>query len=181
VSYGAIADRYARAIFELGVEGNQLKPLTDQVESFARTYHESDELKTVLDNPLVPEPEREAILRDVANRLGLSPLAVNAVRLLAARRRLRALPDIARRLGTLSDERAGILRATVTSAVPLSEPYYEQLRGVLERATGRKIVIERRQDPTLIAGVITRIGDNTIDGSVRGRLAELERRLLQPS
>jgi F-type H+-transporting ATPase subunit delta len=180
MNYGPIADRYARAIFELGIETGQVEELTRQVSDFANVYGGSDELRSVLDNPIIEEAKRDAMLRDVASRLGLSQLALNTVRLLAARRRLRALPDVARRLAGLADERSGVLRATVSSAVPLSELYYQQLQGALEKATQRRIVIERRQDPTLIAGVVTRIGDNTIDGSVKGRLTELERQLLQP-
>lgn len=179
MNFGPIAERYARALFELGEETNQLEQLTAEIKRFADTYTESGELRAVLDNPLVEPEKREAVLREVAERLGLSTLAVNALRLLAARHRLVAIADIARRLSGLSDERAGVLRATVTSAVPLSELYYNQLLGELERATGRKVVIERHEDPSLIAGIVTRIGDNTIDGSVKGRLAELERRLYQ--
>lgn len=179
MNYGPVVERYARAIFELGVESGQLELLSQKIGEFARAYAGSPELRSVLDNPLVDEPSREAVLSEIAARLGLSQLALNAVRLLAQRRRLHSLPDIARRLSSLGDERVSILRATVTSAVPLSETYYNQLQQELERATKRKIVIERREDPTLIAGVVTRIGDNTIDGSVKGRLIELERRLLQ--
>lgn len=179
MNYGPIAERYARAVFELGVESGQLEALTGQIRAFADAYRHSDELRSILDNPQVDEVRREAIMLDVAQRLALSPLAVNTLRLLAQRRRLRALPEIAGRLGSLADERAGVVRATVTSAVPLSETYYQQLQAELERTTKSRVVIERREDPTLIAGVVTRIGDNTIDGSVRGRLAELERRLLQ--
>jgi F-type H+-transporting ATPase subunit delta len=109
----------------------------------------------------------------------MSELAQNFVKLLAARRRLRTLPDIARRLGGMADEKAGILRASVTSAGPLPEAFYQKLTSELEAATQRKIVLEKSQDPSLIAGVVTRIGDNTIDGSLKGRLNELERRLLQ--
>lgn len=174
----AVAERYARAIFELGVETNQQGPLTSQIQSFAAMYAESDELKSVLDNPLVDEPSREAVLKDLAKRLGLGELAVNALRLLAQRRRLHALPDIARRLGTLADDEAGVLRAIVTSAAPLPDSYFQKLVVELERASSRKIVIEKRQDPSLIAGVVTRIGDHTIDGSLKGSLAELERQLL---
>jgi len=81
-------------------------------------------------------------------------------------------------LAHLADEKVGVLRATVTSAEPLSEDYYQKLASELEKRTSRKILLERRQDPTLIAGVITRIGDHTIDGSLKGRLAALERQLL---
>jgi F-type H+-transporting ATPase subunit delta len=80
-------------------------------------------------------------------------------------------------LATLADEKAGVVRATVTSAGPLPDSFYERLTKELETATQRKVAIDRQEDPTLIAGVVTRIGDNTIDGSVKGRLAEIERLL----
>lgn len=174
----AVIDRYALAIFELGVESDDLGALSEQVRRLAQAYEHSDDLRAVLDNPLVDEPQREAVLREIGQRLGLGQLALNAVRVLAARRRLRALPDIARRLGTLADERDGVLRASVTSAGDLPASFLEKLKSELESATGRKLVIEHQRDPSLIAGLVTRIGDNTIDGSLKGRLGELQRRLL---
>jgi len=131
----------------------------------------------VLDNPMVEADKRAAMLADVAGRVGLSGVGLNAVKLLAQRKRLASLPEIARRLATLADEKAGVVRATVTSAGPLPESFFERLVTELETATQRKVAIDRQQDPTLIAGVVTRIGDNTIDGSVKGRLAEIERQL----
>ena len=173
-----LADRYARAIFELGVENNQLKPLTDQMQRIAEVYSESPDLRVVLESPLVDESKRDAVLKDLAAQIQLGELATNSLRVLAARRRLRALPEIARRLASMSDEKAGIVRATVISAVPLSEAHYQALSAELERATQKKIILERQHDPSLIAGVVTRIGDKTIDGSLKGRLAELESQLL---
>jgi F-type H+-transporting ATPase subunit delta len=176
-SHTAVALRYGRAIFELGVESGTLSELVDKIGRFASLYDESEELKSVLDNPLVELEKREAILADVAQAVGLSGDGLNAMRLLASRHKLAALPEIAKKLGALSDEKAGIVRATVTAATRMPESFYERLKAELESATGRRIVIERRQDPALIAGVVTRIGDNTIDGSVRGRLGEIERSL----
>ena len=66
----------------------------------------------------------------------------------------------------------------MTSAEPLPESFYQRLGEQLTTLVGKKVVLDRREDPTLIAGVVTRIGDNTIDGSIRGRLEELERQLL---
>jgi F-type H+-transporting ATPase subunit delta len=178
VSYGPLAERYARAIFELGVESGQLDRLTEQIGSLANAYAESAELRSVLDNPLVPAEKREAILKELTQRLGLSELATNAVRLIAARRRLRALPEIAKKLGTLSDKKAGVVRVSVTSAIALDERQYQALNSELEKALSRKIVLERKQDASLIGGIVTRVGDNTIDGSLKGRLSEIQRRLL---
>jgi F-type H+-transporting ATPase subunit delta len=179
VKYAAIAERYARALLELGQETHELAQLTEQIARVADVYAGNGELRAVLDNPIVAEAQREAVLRDVAARLDLKELAVNTLRLLARRRRLHALPDIAEALRTLSDQASGILRATVTSAAPLSPDYCEKLTRQLEHATQKKVVLDKRTDPSLIAGVVTRIGDHTIDGSLKGRLADLERQILQ--
>jgi F-type H+-transporting ATPase subunit delta len=176
--HATIAERYARAIFELGVETGTLAALADQVRKFAAAYETSDDLRSVLENPLVPLEKRQQILADIASKIGAGPFAVNTLRYLAQRRRLRSLPDIARRLDTLSDEKQGVMRATVTAAATLPEAFYQRLGNELESMVGRKVVLDRREDPSLIAGVVTRIGDNTIDGSLRGRLELLERKLL---
>jgi F-type H+-transporting ATPase subunit delta len=178
MSQAPIADRYARAIFELGVETGQLSVITEQVRRFAQVYVGSAELRAVLDNPVIEAEKRDAILNDVAARLSLSGNGLNLIRLLASRKKLRVVADIARRLDRFTDEQAGVVRATVTSAKPMPDSFYQKLVGELEAATSRKIVLERREDPTLIAGFVTRIGDNTIDDSVRGRLNEIERQLV---
>lgn len=181
MSQSPVADRYARAVLELGVETGQLAAITDQVRRFAQVYAGSAELRAVLDNPIVEIEKRDAVLLDVAGRVGLTGAALNLIKLLASRKKLRIIPEIARRLDRLSDEKAGVVRATVTSARPMPESFYQRLVSELESATARKIVLERREDPALIAGFVTRIGDNTIDGSVRGRLNEIERQLVPTS
>ena len=178
MSGAPVADRYARAIFELGVETGQLAPITEQLRRFAQVYAGSAELRAVLDNPIIEPEKRAGVLADVSARLGLMGNALNLIKLLASRKKLRVVPEIARRLDRFSDEKAGVVRATVTSARPMPDSFYQRLVSELEAATSRKIVLERREDPTLIAGFVTRIGDNTIDGSVRGRLTEIERQLV---
>jgi F-type H+-transporting ATPase subunit delta len=178
MSQAPVADRYARAIFELGVETGQLASITEQVRRFAGAYTGSSELRAVLDNPVIEAEKREAVLADVAARLSLSGNGLNLIKLLAQRKKLRAVSEIATRLDRFTDEQAGVVRATVTSAKAMPDSFYQKLVSELEAATSRKIVLERREDPSLIAGFVTRIGDNTIDGSVRGRLAEIERQLV---
>jgi F-type H+-transporting ATPase subunit delta len=175
MSQSTVAQRYARAIFELGLETGQLDSLVSQIDEFARTYRSSPELSSVLDNPLVEPEKREAVLLEVAARVGAQGPALNAIRLLASRHKLRALPEVARKLNDAADRHAGVVRATVTSAVPLPDSFYERLKSELESAISRRIVLDRREDPSLIAGVVTRIGDHTIDGSIRSQLALIER------
>jgi F-type H+-transporting ATPase subunit delta len=98
--------------------------------------------------------------------------------LLVDRRRARALPYLAQTLRELADARKGLLRAEVTTAAPLSDTYYARLEAQLEKMTGKRVVVERRTDPTLIAGVVTRIGDRILDGSLRTRLQSLRDALM---
>jgi F-type H+-transporting ATPase subunit delta len=178
MSEAAVAQRYARAIFELGIEENQLDTLSQQVTVFAEAYRASPALANVLENPLIAAEKRGAVLLTLADKLGVRGLSLNAIRLLAQRHRLVLLPEIARLLSELSDERSGVVRATVRSAAPLGAAYLEGLQQQLSQVTQRRVVIEYEQDPELIAGLVTQIGDQTIDGSIQGRLLEIERQLL---
>jgi F-type H+-transporting ATPase subunit delta len=178
VSPETVAERYARAIFDLGVETSTVSTLVDEIHKLAEAYQESTELRKVMGNPLIPEDERLATIAEIVDRLGLSPTTKNAAGLLAQRKRMFALPAIAAELDRLSDEKAGIARATVISAERLSEAYEQRLTQELSAMTGKKIVLDRKQDPELLAGVIVRIGDQVIDGSAKARLAELASQLL---
>jgi F-type H+-transporting ATPase subunit delta len=178
MSDAAVADRYARAIFELGQETGQLQALSEQIRNVANLYKGSSELQSVLGNPVLEEGARNSLLSALGTRLGLSAQALNAVKLLAQRRRLSVLPQIAKRLSELADEKSGVLRVSVRSARPLAEDYFQRLVREIESATGRRVVLDKSVDPTLIAGVLTQIGDNTIDGTLVGRLQDYERKLL---
>ncbi len=168
-----VARRYAKALIDLGVETNSLEALVREIGAFADQVEASPELQDVRDNPQVPLPARKAVFAEVAQRLGCGQLARNTVMLLADNNRLRVLPAIARSLREEADRRAGVLRAHVTSAAPLSDVYVQKLVAALEARFNKKIVVQKDVDPTLLAGVVTRVGDTIIDGSLRARLNEL--------
>jgi F-type H+-transporting ATPase subunit delta len=178
VSIGVAVERYARAIFELGVESGDVSRLSAELNDFSLSYSSSPELRRMLENPVIPELAREALLLEVARRVGLSHLANNALQLLFRRRRLPLLPALSRRLRSLADEKSGVYRAKVISAVSLPESYFNELKVRLEQMLGKRVVVEQEEDPNLIAGIVTRVGDNTMDGSLAGRLEELERSML---
>jgi F-type H+-transporting ATPase subunit delta len=173
-----VARRYAKALLELGVDAGTLKSVVADVGTVAEAYEASLELRNMLDNPLVPHAAKRAVLVDVADRAQVSTIVKNALLLLGDRRRLHALPAIAQLLREMGDLREGVVRAEVTTAAPLSEAYYARLGQRLEKMTGKRVVIDRREDPSIIAGVITRIGDIVIDGSLRARLDQMTNALL---
>lgn len=174
----AVAERYARALFELAAEQHATAGLADKLKELARVYQGSHDLRNVLGNPRVDHEHRDAVLKEIASRLGLSGMGLNAVRLLCSRRRLGALPEVAGIVERLVDQASGILRASVTTAAPMPDDFYQKLESELSAATQRKVVLQRHEDPSLIAGAVTRIGDNTIDGSLAGRLFEIERQMM---
>jgi F-type H+-transporting ATPase subunit delta len=175
MSLETIAARYAEAIYELGVDENNLPRLAQEFGALAEAYQGVPDLRAALESPVVAEQARRAVLAELADRLGLTTVTRNTLGLLAARHRLALLPHIARALGRLSDERSGVERATVTSAAPLPVAFLERLASELSRSSGKKVVVEHRVDPSLIGGVVTRIGDRVIDGSVKNRLNTLRR------
>ncbi len=173
-----VARRYAKALLELGVDAGTLRSVVTEVGALAEAYASSPDLRGVLDNPLVPHAAKRAILVEVADRVQVSTIVKNALLLLGDRRRLHALPAIAQLLREMGDLREGVLRAEVTTAARLSDDYYSRLQQRLEKMTGKRVVIDRREDPSLIGGVVTRIGDVVIDGSLRARLHEMTQTLL---
>ncbi len=179
MSVSIVARRYAQALIELGVEQNALDAIVGELEAIAEAWASSSELRNALENPLVPHPAKKAVMSDLAAKLGASQTTRSVLLLLVDRRRTKMLPYLTRSLRELVDARKGLVRAEVTTAVPLGEAYYARLQAQLEKMTGKRIVVDRKVDPALIGGVVTRIGDRILDGSVRTRLQSLRDALIQ--
>jgi F-type H+-transporting ATPase subunit delta len=171
---GVIAKRYATALLELGGDAGQLDGLVDEITRAAEAYETSAELRNAFENPLVALAAKRAILGDLAERLNLGTTTKSFLSILVDRRRLRALPPIATRLREMADLKRGISRAEVLTAMPLPEEYFEKLQHELERITGRKVALDRKLDPSLISGVMVRLGDTVYDGSLVARLKQLK-------
>jgi F-type H+-transporting ATPase subunit delta len=178
VSVSIVARRYAQALLQLGVEEGSLDRLVDEVSTVAHAWETSPELRNAVENPLVPHEVKKAVIAELAGQIGATPTTRNALLLLIDRRRTKTLPYVASYLRELADARKGVVRAEVTTAAPLSDAYHARLQAQLEKMTGKKVVIDRKTDPGLIAGVVTRIGDRILDGSLRTRLQSIRDSLM---
>lgn len=169
------ARRYAEAIFELGRESGTLDQWKDDLDVLANVAGDGGALG-VLENIKTPMEDRVALLDRALT--GMSPLAQNLAKLLVSRGRFGLMPQIARVFGEMLDQHQGVVRAEAVTAVPLSE---EERRAIVERLrsmTGaRDIRLESQVDPSIIGGLIVRVGDQLVDGSTRSRLIQLRRRL----
>lgn len=175
---GTLGRRYAKAILELAVEQKQLDKVGRDLADVLAAWQSSRELQEVFENPSVGTEARRNILRAMADRMGLSPIVRNTLLFISDRRRLRSLPRIVEAFEALAEAQQDRVRAEVITATEMPEGYFAQLKTALESVTGKEVVLVRKQDPSLIAGVVTKVGDKIFDGSVKNRLRELRDELL---
>jgi len=169
------ARRYADAAFAIALRDGTVEPWRRESAATAETLGE-ERLARVLANPAVPLASR-AELVEVAVGGFVSRPVLNLVLLLLRRGRIDLLPRVAQELARLDDLRNGVVKATATSAAPLEPDEVRALTARLQRLTGGRVELTTDVDPSLLGGVIVRLGDRLIDGSVRGRLERLRSRL----
>lgn len=169
-----IARRYARAVYGLA-EGDAARAarLLEEFDELTDEILGSDDLRRCLLTPLFPRSERRGVASELCNRLELSAQTRATALILVAQNRMRLLPAIRDQLRGLVDRMAGRVEALVMSARPLDAPQQERLREALERRVGASVALRLRQDPGLIGGVVVRLGDLLLDGSVRTQLENL--------
>ena len=177
-SDGAVANRYARALFELGGAKNMSEALGAELDALAATYAASAELRETLENPVFKLAERRGVLEKILPRMGASPHMRSFALLLLERGRIGTLPSIARSYRLLADAALGRVRATVQSARPLDAATAASVQRALEKRTGKKVLLSTSVDPDLIGGIVARVGDLVFDGSLRTRLQNLRARVL---
>jgi F-type H+-transporting ATPase subunit delta len=168
-----VARRYARAVFELAKDEGKLADVTKELGAVAEAYEASTELRALEFAPGLTDEDRIGVVSAIATKAGGSDLTVRTVGMLAERQRLAILPDLVAQLGEMADAELGVIRAQVTSAKPLSSDYRGRLKKKIEEATGRKVIVSYGEDESLIAGIVTQVGDRVVDGSLRGKLDDL--------
>ena len=175
---GSLARRYARALLDVGIDKGTHEKLAAEIDDLAVAYSAARDLQEALTNPVFPRAQRRAVLEAVLLRVGVSVETRNFVLLLLERERVQVLPAIARELRAMVDEKVGRVRATVTSARPLPAEQVAQIQSTLEKATGKKVLLDKAEDPTLIGGVVAKLGDTVYDGSVRSQLERMREQIL---
>ncbi len=168
-----IAQRWARALFGLGEDLARAAELLEEFSALTELVVESPELRRVLFTPIHPRKERRGVIGELCKRLELSRETRAFAMLLVDENRIGLLEAIRDALQRLVDEAYGRQTAEVTSARPLDEADLEQLRQALARRVNAEVTLETRVDPGLIGGIVTRVGDLLLDGSVRTQLKSL--------
>ena len=171
------ATRYARALLDVSrMEGDPEAAERDLV-TFVSLVQSNETLSRVLVSPAVPVHRKVALVSELLGRLKLSAPVSKLLVMLAERDRLVLLPDLLEEYGRRLMEHLQIVRAEVTTAVPLPADGVEALRKALTEMTGRQVTMTTAVDPSLIGGVVTRIGSVIYDGSVRRQLEKMRETL----
>lgn len=167
------ARRYARALMDIGIEKGVYRQYVKELAEVQEMIQKVPMLKATLLNLSFSSHARGKLLQRVLEGMDLSKEVVNFISLLVERDRLQQLPMIVQHYHTLIDEVEGQVRASVHSVIPLDDDQMAKLKGGLENALGKKVVLEKKVDTELIGGILVKVNNILIDSSMRTQLHQL--------
>ncbi|MFZ5789511.1 MAG: F0F1 ATP synthase subunit delta [Pseudomonadota bacterium] len=171
---GGLAARYAAALFELADEKKQLDEVAKDLGELKAMLGESEDLRRLIRSPLLSRTEQDRAMAALLEKAGLSALVRHFVGLVARNRRLFALPAMIDEYLTELARRRGEASAQVISAQPLDERQRQAVTEALRRVTGGKVAVDMKVDPSLLGGLVVKVGSRLIDSSLKTKLQRLQ-------
>ena len=169
----SLAGRYATALFELARDERQIEAVGTSLAALRDGLRDSAELRELTTSPLVGRDDAVAAVKAVSASMSLDPLTANFLGVLAQNRRLAQLGSVIRYFNLLAAEHRGETTAEVVSAHPLNDDQVAALRSNLRSRVGRDVAVDLTVDPTILGGLVVKIGSQMIDGSIRTKLNTL--------
>jgi len=173
----AIARRYAKALLMIGKEDGQTETYREELDGIAELIQGEKALEEALTNPLYDAAGRRKVLEAIIEKMNLSKVMNSFLLLVFEKGRVGFIGSINEFYQKLADELKGVARASLVSATELSSEAVDKIRASLSKRTGKDITLEIEQDPTLIGGIVTRIGDLVLDGSIKTQLLNMRESL----
>ncbi len=174
---GSLARRYAKALFGLATDKKAIDKVGTDLRTLRAAFKAAPELGQVLASTSFPRAQRRKIVDALIQRIAGHDLVKTFCYLLLDKERLTALPDVSREIDAMIEAKAGRVAAEVTSAVALTPAQLASIVATLEKLSGKKVVVEKKQDPALLGGVVAKVGDVVYDGSLRTQLRALRDQL----
>jgi F-type H+-transporting ATPase subunit delta len=175
----AVARRYAAPLADVAIAHENADQIDSELAVFAQMIETNHELFDLFASPVVSQPAKREVLDTIIERTRPHPLTANLLRTLLRNYRLQYVGAVHQEFRREMNARKGILVAHVATAAPVAPTLQESLGRRLREMTGKQIQLEFNTDPTLIGGVVTRVGSMVYDGSVKTQLHEIEQRLKQ--
>ena len=173
-----MSGRYAQALFALAQETHATDAVAADLATFARMLDESDDLRDFVRSPVFSAEEQVKALDALLDRAGIGGTTANFIKLVATKRRLFAISDMIRDFNVLNDHAKGVSRAEVTVAEPLSNDHVDALKSALAEIAGSKTVeVDVKVDPSIIGGLIVKLGSRMVDASLKTKLNSIRTRM----
>ena len=169
-----VAGRYASALFELASEEKSTAEVGGKLALFGAAIDASDDLKRLVRSPVYSSDDQIAALEGVAKSLGITGTTLNFLKLAARNRRLSALPDMIKAYATLLATARGEIAGEVTSANALTDDQINALKAALKSSLGRDVALSTRVDPSILGGLIVKVGSRMMDNSLKTKLQNLK-------
>lgn len=170
-----LARRYAKALFSLGKQEGKSEEYSEKLSAIAELfYDETVGVRDALANPLYPLDMRQRVMVKIAENVQADAMLSGFLTLVVDKNRAAILPDIADELRIMSDKDRNISHGVVTSAVALNEKLLAKVQATLEKLTGTKVLLETKVDPAIIGGIVAKVGDLVLDGSIKTQLNGLK-------
>ena len=169
-----VASRYARAIFDLVLESDEVAELENNVESLSEALDKSQELRDVIASPIYTRDDQKAAVVAIGTKMNLLDNLTNTLALMASKRRLFVVDSFLRQLKILIAEHKGEITADVVSAKTLTQGQSDNLAKVIKERVGKEIKINASVDETIIGGIVIKVGSKMIDSSIRSKLNSLQ-------
>ncbi len=173
----AVSRRYAKALILIGQEDGKAEHYNSELDAIVGLFDSQDGFENALTNPLFNKNDRKKVLEAVLAATDLSAIMNSFLILLFDKGRIGFLREIASYYKDLVDELKGVAKASIVSATELSADSIDKIKEALSKKTGKNIVLNVEQDPNLIGGVVTKLGDLVLDGSVKTQLINMRETL----
>ncbi|CDZ27091.1 ATP synthase F1, delta subunit [Neorhizobium galegae bv. officinalis] len=169
-----VAERYASSLFELSLEAGSIDKVGADLDRFQALLDESEDLRRLVASPVFSAEDQQNAVIAVAEKAGISGLVANFLKVVAGNRRLFAIPGMIRAFRQIAAEHRGEITAEVTSAHALSQAQENELKSALKGVTGKDVTIAVTIDPSILGGLIVKVGSRQIDTSLRTKLSTLK-------
>lgn len=168
-----VAGRYASALFDLACEQHKVSEIEHDLVKFQTIYDMSEDLTRMVRSPVISAEEQAKAIAAILEKVGANPLTINFFKLLAKNRRLFAAPEMIRGYRSLAAKARGEATAEVSSAMALTDAQLAELKQTLKASVGKDVTLATRVDPSLLGGLVVKLGSRMIDSSLRTKLTGL--------
>ena len=165
-----VANRYASALFDLAQDTKAIDQVGADLDRFQALLHESADLQRLVRSPAFSAEEQGRAIGAILDRVGIGGLAGNFVRLVTSKRRLFALPDMIRAYRRRVSDAKGVVQAEVRVAERPSERILDEIKAALREVAKADVAVRVKVDPSLIGGLVVKLGSRMIDASLRTKL-----------